>query len=343
MSSPRSDPHPDDFQETATFTAAVSQFLPGQVLTDRFRIIRFIARGGMGEVYEAEDLELNERVALKTIRPDVALDPPTAERFRREVQLARRITHPNVCRLFDLFYHPVTASPSSLGPRVLFVTMELLNGQTLSHRLDALGRMQPEDALPIIAQMAAGLQAAHQAGIVHGDFKSGNVILIPAEGGSSFRVVITDFGLARRVSKEQDETVTLAGQAGLCGTPAYMAPEQVQGGKSSAAADIYALGVVMYEMLTGTFPFSGNSLAEVAFKRLLLDPVSPLVHQPDLEPKWVTTILRCLERQPDLRFHKATDIVDSLTEPREAAATPTYDRPLRPSSSKSRPNRLSIA
>jgi TolB-like protein len=339
MSLPRPDAHPQDSQETRAVNLAGSQFSPGQVLTERFRIIRFIARGGMGEVYEAEDLELRERVALKTIRPEVALDQATVERFRKEVQLARRITHPNVCRLFDLFYHPVTVSPSSPGPRVLFVTMELLNGQTLSQRLDALGRMKPADALSIIAQMAAGLEAAHQAAIVHGDFKSGNVILVPAEGGASFRVVITDFGLARRVSKEPDETVTLAGQAGLYGTPAYMAPEQVQGGQSSAAADIYALGVVMYEMLTGTYPFPGNSSAEVAFKRLLQDPVSPLVHQPDLAPTWVTAILRCLEREPDLRFHKATEVVDSLN----ATATPTHNKALRTRSLKSLPNRLGIA
>src|SRR5262249_29312947 len=133
----------------------------GEVLANRFRIVRFIARGGMGEVYEAEDDVLHERVALKTIRPDVASDPRTMERFLREVHLARSVTHPNVSRTFDVFHH---------GP-LAFLTMELLSGETLADRLTKAGRMEPDVALPLIEQMAAALTAAHEAGVVHRDFK----------------------------------------------------------------------------------------------------------------------------------------------------------------------------
>jgi eukaryotic-like serine/threonine-protein kinase len=291
------------------------RFSAGQLLAERFKIISFIARGGMGEVYEAEDLELRERVALKTVRPEIAQDPIALDRFRREIQLARRITHPNVCRLFDLFHHSLDDSSSSpaSASKVMFLTMELLNGQTLTDRLQLSGSMTPEEALPIISQMAAGLDAAHQAGIIHRDFKSSNVILVPAGAGSRPRAVITDFGLAHRLPQGPDVTVSLAEGAGIFGTPAYMAPEQVQGRELTAAADIYSLGVVIYEMLTANRPFSADTPLQLAAKRLHENPVSPLVHRPDLDRRWAEVVLTCLEREPARRFAEAPAVVAALT------------------------------
>ena len=278
----------------------------GDLLANRFRIVRFIARGGMGEVYEAEDQVLRERVALKTIRPDVANDPRTMERFLREVHLARSVTHPNVARTFDVFHHESLA----------FLTMELLTGHTLAERLSKDGRMRPEEALPLIEQMAAALTAAHEAGVVHRDFKSANVMLEPDErrpGG--VRAVVTDFGLARR-ERPGGRGVGSAGPLteteAVIGTPDYMAPEQIEGRAITPATDVYALGVVIYEMVTGEQPFEGDTPLSVALKKLKEAAPSPRKHVPDLPPVWEKTILRCLERAPEDRFATATEAVRAL-------------------------------
>jgi tetratricopeptide (TPR) repeat protein len=270
----------------------------------RYRIVRFVAKGGMGEVYEAEDFELGERVALKTVRPEVAAQPGVVERFKREIQLARKVSHPSVCRTFDIGRHQAPG-----GPDVLFLTMEYLEGETLSQRLRSGGRLSAADALPLVRQMAAALQAAHDAGIVHRDFKSSNVMLVPAKGGP--RVVVTDFGLARAPADEGDGSSSLTG-AGVVGTPYYMAPEQVIGGKIGASADIYSLGIVLYEMVTGRLPFGGDSPLSIAVKRLTEKPPPPRQTVPDLDPRWEATILRCLERNPPDRCPSATEVVRSL-------------------------------
>ena len=252
---------------------------PGAALGERYQIVRMIARGGMGEVYEAFDRELGERVALKTIRSELAASPGSAERFRREVQLARRVTHPNVSRLFDL--------GSAEGPQgpIFFLTMELLDGESLADRIRRAGPLDAAAALPIVRQVAAGLDAAHRAGVVHRDFKSGNVMLVGGESageaaraadstGGVVRAVVTDFGLARQIAAEDPHALTLSG-GGLVGSPAYMAPEQVEGLEVTRAADVYALGVVLFEMRTGRLPFSGATPLSVAVQRLQAPPPHP--------------------------------------------------------------------
>lgn len=279
----------------------------GEVLASRFRILRFIASGGMGEVYEAEDLELNTHVALKTIRLSAAGEADAMERFRGEVRLAHEVTHTNVCRIFDLFRH-IPAGEEPGGP-VTFLTMELLSGETLADRLRRRGPMVPEEALEIVEQLAAGLTAAHRAGVVHGDLKSANVVLAPSSSGERRpRAVITDFGLARG-----RESIGRAGEAGSpAGTPAYMAPEQVEGKEATRASDLYALGVVLFEMVTGAFPFVGDTAAATARKRLEQPPPSPRGLARDLPPPWDAAILRCLERDPARRFASASDVVEAL-------------------------------
>jgi len=174
----------------------VATFRAGDLLCDRFRVVRFIARGGMGELYEAEDLTLGERVALKTIRPEIAVHERANQRFRREVQLARKVTHPNICRIFDLFEH---RPPEGTAGAVSFVTMELLQGETLSQHLREHGPLSVEDARPIVQQMAAALSAAHAADVIHRDFKTNNVMLLDAGPSRAPRVVVTDFGLAHLI------------------------------------------------------------------------------------------------------------------------------------------------
>src|SRR6266511_934993 len=305
---------------------ASATFHAGDILSHRFKIVQFLAQGGMGEVYEAEDLELGRRVALKTIRPEIATEPRIIQRFKREITLSLKVTHPNVCRIFDLFHHRMEWG--TVDAELGFLAMELLRGETLASRLRAVGRMTSVEALPIVEQMAAGLAAAHHAGVVHRDFKSANVILVPADEdghheSNGQRAVVTDFGLARSVAGGEGLSTGL----GMVGTSAYMAPEQVEGGEVTPAADIYALGVVLYEMVTGVKPFVVDSPLSTAMKRLKERPASPRVHVPDLDPAWEGVILRCLEPVPVDRFASAEEVIQALNgDPVALAKRPSRNR-----------------
>ena len=299
----------DDF--TPDPAARTQQLSESQVLAGRFRIVRYIAGGGMGEVYEAEDQELHERVAVKTIRAEILGQPNAMARFKREVFLARKVTHPNVCRIFDLFRH----KPEGASERdeIVFISMELLRGKTLAARMKDGVRMSLGEALPLIGQMASALAAAHEVGIVHRDFKPGNVVLVAGSGTGTERAVVTDFGLALQLLAS-DEGVSLSTGQGLLGTPAYMAPEQLEGRPATNASDIYALGLVIYEMLTGERAFVGANLLSSAFKRLSDPPRPPRNFAPDLSPACESIILRCLARNPADRFASARDVATALAE-----------------------------
>jgi eukaryotic-like serine/threonine-protein kinase len=305
-------------------TPASSVFQTGDVVAFRFRIVRYLARGGMGELYEAEDLELHERVALKTILSTIADSERSILQFKREVHLARQVTHANVCRIYDVFRH---RPPGADGPayEVVFLAMELLHGETLADKLLREGRLQTTEILPIARQMAAGLAAAHRVGVVHRDFKSHNVMLVkPDSSEQEIRVVVTDFGLARR-SAHHDTTgysLSFADVGEISGTPAYMAPEQVEGDTVTPATDVYAFGIVLYELVTGVCPFVAESPVRTAIKRLHEPPPSPRIHVPDVNPRWEATILRCLARQPADRFASVGEVVAALEDAGvEAVAT----------------------
>lgn len=272
----------------------------GDVLEQRFEVIRIIARGGMGVVAEAEDRALGARVALKFILPSLAGDPTVRERFRREILLARRITHRNVCRIFELFSTQSDAQP------VLFLTMELLEGETLSERLQR-GPLAPEVALPLVQQMVDALEAAHAQGIVHRDFKSSNVLLV--RDGPTERVVVTDFGIARALERGRDPEMTAEG---FLGTPGYMAPEQVLGGHVTPATDIYALGVVLFEMLSGELPFRGDTPMATALARVSVPAPRLSSRQPGVDPTWDAVVATCLAREPVFRYAAVRDVLRAL-------------------------------
>jgi tetratricopeptide (TPR) repeat protein len=303
---------------TGAAASGAPAFEAGELLAERFRVIRFIARGGMGEVYEARDLELGEDVALKTIRRDVAGDARALERFKTEIHLARKVTHPNACRIFDVFHH----RPPGAGAEAetLLLSMELLRGETLSERLRREGRLGPAQALALATQMVAALEAAHRAGVIHRDFKSGNVILASdPHAPHGTRAVVTDFGLARPAPLDEASPLHTQTESLVVGTPAYMAPEQVEGGPLTPRSDIYALGVVLYEMLTGERPFAADTPLAGMVKRLKEPPRSPRALVRDLDARWEAVILRCLERDPGDRFASAHDVGHALAGGRVAA------------------------
>jgi len=321
----------------ATQTASdhpLGRFFPGQIISGRFNVLRFIGHGGMGEVYEAKDLELGERVALKTIRPEIASDPRTMARFKQEIQLARRVTHPNVCRMFDLERHQPSPETGPSAGVVTFLTMELLEGETLAARIARVGCIATADALPLVQQMAAALAAAHDVGVVHRDFKPGNVMLAPSKSGDGKeRAVVTDFGLAKEIvaihqSSGEGPTSSVTASGHVVGTIAYMAPEQLQGREATPASDIYALGLVMYEMVAARRPFADNALFGGAYQRITQPPPSPRVHVPDLDLRWESAIMRCLEVDPDKRFANTRTLIVALKG--EAQASPVNLLPLAP-------------
>jgi len=281
----------------------VSDLLVPTIVAGRFRIVRFIAEGGMGSVYEAEDLQLQERVALKTIRADIASNPRAVEHFKREIHLGKTVTHPNVCRIHDL-----VVDHSESGAEVLFLSMQFLDGETLATRIKR-GPVPETEALPFIGDMAAGLSALHEAGVIHRDFKSGNVMLVPQSNRT--HAVITDFGLARALGDTD-----LRSSLRMAGTVDYMAPEQIRGEELTPTADIYALGVVLYEMATGQRPFTGDSKITIAMKHLHDEPQPPRVLTPQLDQRWNETIMHCLEKTPSKRFQSAAELKAAIEESR---------------------------
>ena len=297
-------------------------FIPGQLVAGRYEVVHFLARGGMGEVYRVHDRELGEDVALKTILPRSADDPMTLDRFRREIQIARKVSHRNVCRIFDLGRHTQAS-----GDDVIFLTMELLEGVSLRARLRET-TMAPDEALDVVRQLCAGLGAAHRKGIVHRDLKPSNIFLMPEDDGT--RVVIADFGLARTEFKT-DGQLTVTGTGEILGTPAYMSPEQIEGKPATTASDVYSLGLVMYETLTGAQPFEGESAFQIALNKLREAPTSPSTRVRGLPLLWDRTILRCLEKDPADRFANVEEIPAILAGERRMAWRPMRTLARRPS------------
>ena len=266
------------------------RFEPGTRLGTRYRIVALLGRGGMGEVYRADDLELGQSVALKFLPAGVAANPAELARFRGEVRVARQIAHPNVCRVYDI----------GEADGHVFLSMEYIDGEDLSAVLRRMGRPTADKALEIARQVCLGLAAAHEAGMLHRDLKPAN-IMVDGRG----RARITDFGLAGLA-------VELARAGQVAGTPAYMAPEQIAGGAVSVRSDVYALGLVLYELFTGRRAYTANNLTELRRLRDSGTLTSPSELARDIDPAVERLILHCLERDESARPASAYAVLGAL-------------------------------
>ena len=266
------------------------RFFPGAVVLDRYRIVSLIGRGGMGEVYRAEDLTLSQTVAIKFLPETLAADPASLERFYSEVRIARQVSHPNVCRVFDI-------GQAEGAP---FLSMEYVAGEDLASLVRRIGRVSPDKAVEIARQICAGLAAAHDRGVIHRDLKPANIML-----DSAGKVRVMDFGLAGIAS-------LIRGSEVRAGTPAYMAPEQLAGTEVTVRSDVYSLGLVIYEILTGKRAYEAGSLPELIRLREHSAPTNPSTLVRDLDPLLERVILRCLENDPGLRPATALQVAAAL-------------------------------
>ena len=263
--------------------------LSGQDLDGRYRIVRKVGEGGMSFVYQGEDLENGQTVAIKVLTPRLSRDPPSVERLKREASIAMRLKHPNVCPILRVGH---------TGEGMLYLVMPYLPGEALSEYETRRGQLPVEEGVAILAQVCRGLQHAHDLGIIHRDLKPENVMLVPdAREKNGFRAVVMDFGLAKQRRAGPD--VAKLTQTGIVlGTPEFMSPEQIRGKPLDGRSDIYAIGVLAFEMFTAQLPFSGRSAQETMLARLKGAPTPIREVRPDLPPRLEAVITRALSLQP---------------------------------------------
>ena len=275
--------------------------LVGQVLADRYRIVRLLGEGGMGQVYEAQHLNINKRFAIKMLRPEVIGSTQSLQRFRQEAWAASSIGHENIVEIDDF---------ATLPSGQVYLAMEFLDGQSLAERIRDGAPLQIEQAVAIMIAVAQGLAAAHDKGIVHRDMKPENVFL--ARKGGRVVAKILDFGIAKMTGGDEPSNLTRTGA--IFGTPLYMSPEQAKGKPADGRADVYALGVILYELITGSVPFGGDSSVEILSQHIGAAPVRPteLAPQRGISPALEALVLRALEKEPEARFASMATLASEL-------------------------------
>ncbi len=294
MTGPVRQLQPDTLVNKDTFTGklAAAELSPGTVVAERFRVVQLLGMGGMGLVYRAHDLELDIDVALKLLRPELASRRDAFERFRHELLLARQVSSPHVVRIHDLVKHENS----------WLISMDYVPGMSLERMLDQKGSLPPDQALKMLRQLALGLAAAHRSGVVHRDLKPANVLI--NEKGEA---CITDFGVARSAG---ETGITDSGI--IIGTPAYLSPEQARADPLDGRSDLYALGLIFFEMLTGTLPFRGGTPAEMMMQRIVREPPSVATVKPELPGFVVRMCAHLLALKPAHRFQTADEVIAAI-------------------------------
>lgn len=300
----------EDISFTKTLEIPIKGLAKGSTIAGRYEILVQLGRGGMGEVYKVRDTKLDEEMALKLLKLDIASDESMIERFRNELKLARKITHKNVCRMHD--FHEEDGTP--------FITMEYVSGEDLKSLIKKEGKIPEEKVFSIAKQVCEGLAEAHELGVIHRDLKPQN-IMIDKKG----RATIMDFGIAR--SKEAPG-VTTTGM--IIGTPDYISPEQAEGEEADKRSDIYSLGVLLYEMVTGSVPFKGETALSVAIKHKTQIPSDPRKLNPEVSEDLSRLILICMEKERDRRYQSAEELLSDLIKiekglPPEVRTTPAKE------------------
>lgn len=285
-------PSADKPPKTRTLETPIQDPTRGSVFADRYEIIEMLGRGGMGKVYRAYDRQLNEEVALKIIKPEIASDKKTLTRFSNELKITRKIVHRNVGRMYELMEDKGT----------YFITMEFVQGQDLKRLIRQSEKLAVDTAIKITRQLCEGLAEAHNLGVVHRDLKPSN-IMVDIDGNAR----IMDFGIARSL---KTKGMTRAGL--VVGTPEYMSPEQVDGFEADQRSDIYSLGVIIFDMLTGRIPFEGDSTMSIALKHKTDPPPDPMKLNPQIPEEISRLILRCLEKEREKRYQNVEEILDDL-------------------------------
>ena len=280
------------FTRTKIMDTPIEELSTGSIFAERYQIIEEIGKGGMGRVYKVDDKQIKEKVAIKLLKSEIAADEKTIERFRNEIKLARKITHKNVCRMHDLNKEEET----------YYITMEYVDGEDLKVLIHQTGKLTIETAVSIAKQICEGLAEAHRLGVIHRDLKPQNIMV-----DKSGNACIMDFGIARSL---EGKGITRAGM--MIGTPEYMSPEQVEGKEVDQRSDIYSLGIILYEMLTGRVPFEGDTAFTVGFKQKSVKPEDPRNLNPRIPQDLGLLILRCLEKDKDARYQSAGELRSDL-------------------------------
>jgi len=289
---------------TETLQTPIKELVTGSTFAGRYQIIEELGKGGMGRVYKVHDTKIGEKIALKLIRPEAVLDRKAVERFSNELKLARKIRHKNICQVFDL--------GEDQGTR--YITMEYIHGEDLKQLIRKVGRLSPGQAIGITRQVCDGLAEAHKLGVVHRDLKPQNIMI--DEDGSAR---IMDFGIARSLSGKG-----ITGAGVMIGTPEYMSPEQVEGKETDPRSDIYSLGVILYEMVTGRVPFEGDTPFTIGVKHKSEPPQDPKELNVQIPEDLSRVILRCLEKDKAKRYQTAGEVRTELE--RIERGIPTTER-----------------
>src|SRR5437868_4223173 len=277
--------------------------LSNQILDARYQVMKKLGEGGMSYVYLAREISSGETVAIKVLSPRLASDKSSVERLRREAGLAMRLDHPNVCRILRL-------GESEDG--LIYLVMPFLEGELLSDREVRGGPMDITLGITLLKQMCAGLHHAHELQIIHRDLKPENVMLVPDDHGGIERAVVMDFGLAKE--RRADPAIAKLTATGIIlGTPEFMSPEQIRGKPLDARSDIYALGIVAFEMFTGKLPFQGRNAQEMMIARLRSQPIPIRQYRPDVPDTVEKALTKALQTNPDDRFTTAIEFSEALS------------------------------